>query len=258
MRFGYGGRPLIEELLDRIAGGELHRSPRPQRGGQDDPAEAARGNARARGRERAAVRQAPGGDSPPGSGPDDCGGAAGSARPVSFHLSRGRADGALLAARHPRDGADGGRGAGASLPGGSGAGGGGRQAAERPEQRRATARPDRPRPGAGAPGPPARRAHDLPGPQAPAPDRRHPGPPEPGARRDHPDNLPRSGPGGARLREDRPAGGGPHADRRNSRRSPDPRWIRSAYGTGAEIARDPRTGSPIVIPYLEPESGGAS
>jgi ABC-type cobalamin/Fe3+-siderophores transport system ATPase subunit len=36
-----------------------------------------------------------------------------------------------------------------------------------------------------------------------------------------------------------------------------PRWIRSAYGTGAAIARDPRTGSPIVIPYLESESGGA-
>jgi iron complex transport system ATP-binding protein len=37
-----------------------------------------------------------------------------------------------------------------------------------------------------------------------------------------------------------------------------PRWIRSAYGTGAEITRDPRTGSPVVIPYLEPESGGES
>ncbi len=36
-----------------------------------------------------------------------------------------------------------------------------------------------------------------------------------------------------------------------------PRWIRSAYGTGAEIARDPRTGSPVVIPYLESEPGGA-
>ncbi len=36
-----------------------------------------------------------------------------------------------------------------------------------------------------------------------------------------------------------------------------PSWIKSAYGTGAEIARDPRTGSPVVIPYLESEPGGA-